>query len=150
MKRIAVGSVFALSVWLITPTCHAQDSLERGLLRQAPKLIKHFKDHNYKNVGVLKFLVSREGTGFSDNVGTLNLLAARRLELALILANDPRTPVGITADASDVARKIVGASHLSKAGREKLFTGKYPLAWGKDVVQPDAFVTGTTEVCQLA
>jgi hypothetical protein len=132
---------------LAAPACYAQDdSLERGLLRQAPKMIKYFKQHGYKNVGVLKFLVSRESKGFSDNVGTFNLLAARRLELALILANDPNAPVGITANASEVARKIDGASHLSKEGREKLFAGKYPLAWGKGTVQPDAFVTGATEI----
>ncbi len=146
MKRLVLGSVLGMSALLLAPAAQAQDSLERGLLGQAPTLIKYFKDKGYKNVGVLKFLVSREGQAFSDNVGTLNLLAARRLELALILANDPQLPVGIISNASDVARKITGANHLSKEGRERLFTGQYPLAWGTDKVQPDAFVTGTTEV----
>ena len=146
MQRCAFALLLGLSAWLMTPACLAQDSLERGLLKHAPNLIKHFKDNDYKNVGVLKFLVSREGKPFTDNAGTLNLLAARRLELALILANDPRTPIGIIDNASEVARKIPGASHLSQDGRKKLFTSQYPLAWGKDKVDPDAFVTGTTAI----
>src|ERR1019366_1171822 len=148
MKRYALGLVLFVSAWLMTPLGHAQESLERGLLRQAPVLIKYFQnpERNYKNVGVLKFLVSREGKPFTDNVGTLNLLAARRLELALVLANDPRTPVGIIENASSIARTITGSSHLSKDGRDRLFTGKYRLAWGKETVEADAFVTGTIEI----
>jgi hypothetical protein len=147
MKRCVVGLVLGISAWLGASTCHAQESLERGLLRQAPKLIKYFKDQGYKNVGVLKFLVMREGDKkFSDNVGTMNLLAARRLELALILANDPRNPVGIIDNASAVASRIAGASHLKKDARQKLFTSEYPLAWGKNMVRPDAFVTGKAEI----
>jgi hypothetical protein len=146
MTRSIIALILVAAGGLHSPVCHAQDSLERGLLRQAPKLIDYFKQKGYRNVGVLKFLVSREGGGFTDNVGTLNLLAARRLELALILANDPRMPVGILENASEVANKIKGVSHLSKEGREKLFTGRYPLAWGKDSEQPDAFATGTAEI----
>ena len=146
MKRFTLAILLALSAWGLTPTCHAQDSLEKGLLKQAPRLIKYFQEHGYQNIGVLKFLVSREGKGFTDNIGTFNMLAARRLERALILANDPRSPVGIVDNASDVARNIPGANHLSTEGRQKLFSEKYPLAWGKDTVQPDAFVTGTSEI----
>ena len=146
MQRLIMGVVLGTSVLLTTPPCRAQEPIERALRRQAPGLITHFKENGYKNVGVLKFLVSREGEIPSDNVGTMNLLAARRLELALNLANDKSKPVGIIANASDVARAINGASHLSKEGREKLFTGQYPLSWGKDKVRPDAFVTGTTEI----
>jgi hypothetical protein len=147
MKRCVVGLVLGISAWLGASTCQGQESLERGLLKQAPKLIKYFKDQGYKNVGVLKFLVMREGDKkFSDNVGTMNLLAARRLELALILANDPRNPVGIIDNASAVASRIAGASHLKKDARQKLFTSEYPLAWGKDMVRPDAFVTGKAEI----
>ncbi len=146
MVRYAVGLLLGLPLWLVPAPGRAQESLERGLLRQAPRLIKYFKEQGYKNVGVLKFLVAREGESFTDNVGTLNLLVARRLELALILANDPRAPIGITANASEVARTIAGASHLSKEGRQKLFQAQYPLAWGKETVQPDAFITGTAQI----
>ena len=64
-------------------SCRAEDSLEQGLLKQAPKLIEDFKKRGYKNIGVLKFQVQHEGADF-DTVGTFNLLAARRLERALI------------------------------------------------------------------
>jgi hypothetical protein len=143
MKRCILGLVLGISGLLVESTCHAQESLERGLLKQAPNLIKYFKAQGYKNVGVLKFLAMREGDEkFSDNIGAMNLLTARRLETALILANDPKNPVGIIDNASAVASRIAGASHLKKDSRQKLFTSEYPLAWGNDMVRPDAFVTG--------
>jgi hypothetical protein len=143
MKYCIMGFMLGMSCWLATSNCQAQDSMERRLLQQAPKLIKYFKDHGYKNVGVLKFLAAHEGQKLKDNLGTLNQLSARRLELALMLNNDPINPVGIVDKASDVASNISGASHLSAEGRQKLFTAMYPLAWGKEKVHPDAFVTGT-------
>jgi hypothetical protein len=144
-RMLAYGA--ALAACFLAGSAQAQESLERAMLQQAPKLIQHFQKHGYKNVGVLKFLVNREGAkGFSDNTGTLNLLLARRLELALVLANDPKHPVGIIEDASAVAQKTAGASHLNKEGRLKLFAPSYPLAWGNDKVQADAFVTGTAEI----
>jgi hypothetical protein len=145
MKRAMVCSA-ALAAFLSAPVV-AQESLERAMLKQAPQLIQHFKEHGYKNVGVLKFLVNREGQQkFSDKAGTLNLLLARRLELALILANDPKTPIGIIEDASAIAQKTPGANHLSKEGRLKLFEPSYPLAWGTDKVRANAFVTGTANI----
>ncbi len=122
-------------------------TLESGLLARAPALVRHFQAKKYRNVGVLKFLVARPGDrGFSDNVGTLNMLLARRLEVALVLANDPKAPVGIIRNASAVAARTTGASHRSPAGRKKLFEPDYPLAWGKRQVRADAFVTGIAQV----
>jgi hypothetical protein len=146
MRNFTILLVLAVAAWFAPGNCQAQESLERGLLREAPRLIKYFQQHGYKNVGVLKFLVAREGQKFTDNVGAFNELAARRLEMALILANDPVAPIGIIDNASDTAQKIAGASHLSKAGRLKLLSARYPLAWGKESVAPDAFVTGTIEI----
>ncbi|WP_020472697.1 hypothetical protein [Zavarzinella formosa] len=123
----------------------AQDpvSLERTLARTAPDVIKHLKDKGYQNVGVLKFLVVKgDDQKLSDNAGTLNRTVARQLEMGLILANDPLKPIGIIDDASSVAAKTPGANHLSKEGRLKLFEPSYPLAWGKEDVMADAFVTG--------
>ena len=42
----------------------------------------------------------------SDNLGTINALLARRLEVALVLANDPRNPIGIIDDAPMWIRSI--------------------------------------------
>jgi hypothetical protein len=84
MKRCIMGLVLGISAWLGTSTCHAQESLERGLLRQAPELIKYFKDQGYKNIGVLKFMAMHEGKDkFSDNIGAMNLLTAQRLARAI-------------------------------------------------------------------
>src|SRR5262245_27454377 len=93
----------------------AAEPLERELVGQAPDIITRLKERHYANVGLLKFLVTRDGQRFSDNVGTLNLQLAKRLEIALILANDPKDPVGIIEDANAVAHRIPGANHLSRA-----------------------------------
>src|SRR5438046_3103528 len=121
MRRYLMGSILVLAAWQLAPACRAQESLEKGMLRRAPKIIQYCQEKGYQNVGVLKFLVSRAGEPFTDNVGTLNSLAARRLELAMILSNDPKTPIGIIDNASAVASTIAGASHLTMAGRTKLF-----------------------------
>ena len=151
-NRPQAGQVTAIVALLVaTPFGRPAElpSLERGLVNQAPALLAHFKARGCKNVGVLKFLIAREGDrkrGFSDNVGTLNMLLARRLEVALVLANDPRAPLGIIRNASVVAARTSGANHLKPAGRRKLFDPDYPLAWGKKEVRADGFVTGTAEI----
>lgn len=122
------------------------ERLELALVRQAKPAIRLLKERGYRNVGVLKFLVAKEGGKLSDNVGTLNTNLATRLEVALIVANDPRTPLGIIHDASSVAARTPGANHLSAEGRRKLFETRYPLAWGDRQVEADAFITGLVQV----
>ena len=122
--------------------------LESALLDRAKALVKHSKEKDVKTVGVLKFLGAKDGSDFSDNLGTINTLLARRLELALILANDPRNPIGVVDDASAVAAKTPGANHRTPEGRKILFGSRYKLAWGDPRVRvtPDAFVTGLVNV----
>src|SRR5262245_66682710 len=98
MIRIA----FALIVVGIAAPARGAD-LEGALLDRAKALIKHSQAKGYTNVGVLKFLGTKDGRIVSDNLGTVNTLVARRLELALVLANDPRNPVGVIDDATAVA-----------------------------------------------
>jgi hypothetical protein len=137
---------------LLAPRAGAAEtpSLEKELLRAGQEVIKHCEDKGYKNIGVLKFQVSKDGKPFSDNVGTLNVFLARRLEVALVLAQQNRekhpNPVGIIDNATAVAHRTKGANHLSGEGRLKLFGASYPLAWGKSQVRPDAFITGTAEI----
>lgn len=142
--------IWLTAIALALPSiCWSQEpvSLERTLVRAAPDILKHCRDHGYKNVGVLKFLVHKADTDtLSDNVGTLNRTVARRLELGMILANNAREPIGVIENASDVAASIPGANHLTREGRLKLFERKYPLAWGKDPVTADAFITGLVSV----
>ena len=106
-----------LAALFSTPPLHAQQpvSLERTLVRAAPAVMKYCQEHDYKNIGVLKFLVVKAGQDkITDNVGTLNRTVARQLEMGLILSNDRKTPIGIIDNASDIAAGIPGANHLTK------------------------------------
>jgi hypothetical protein len=145
MLRIAL---FVAAVVGVAAPARGAD-LEALLLDRAKGLVKHCKDNDYKTVGVLKFLAAKDGANFSDNLGTINTLLARRLELALILANDPRNPIGIIDDASAVAAKTPGANHRTPQGRTVLLDrARYKLAWGdpRVSVRPDAFLTGLVDV----
>lgn len=145
MTRIAF-TLAALALGFAAPARGAD--LEGALLDRAKALVKFSQARGYKTVGVLKFLGTKDGRNFSDNLGTVNTLLARRLELALLLANDPRNPVGIIDDASAVAAKTPGGNHLTPEGRKALFSGQYKRAWGDPSVKvrPNAFLTGLVEV----
>jgi hypothetical protein len=123
----------------------APPRLEKALLQQGPRLMDYLKKQKFQNVGVLKFQVRKDGK-LTDHAGPINHTIARRLEVALVLANDEKSPIGIIENASAVAAKTMGANHLSPKGRTKLFEPKYPLAWGKAKVSADAFVTGVVTV----
>jgi hypothetical protein len=144
-------AVLCLSVILTTTinTIRAAEpppELNRALVRQAEPVIKLCQKRGYKNVGVLKFLATKDNKSFNDNVGPLNLLLARRLEIAMILQNDRLAPVGIAVDANTVAAGLKGASYLKKDERAHLFDAEYSAAWGGQKVKPDAFVTGAVSI----
>ena len=139
----AVASFAAL---VLAGPAPAAPSLEQALIANAPAVVKKLQAMGCRNVGVLKFLATKDGDKLSDNVGTLNMTLANRLEIALLLADDPKTPLGIITNASAVAQRTPGASHLTRDGRLKLFGATYPLAWGHEQVEADAFVTGTTQI----
>src|SRR5262249_48446573 len=120
----ALGAVVLCSL-LGSVAARADDSLELALVKQAPQLVRALRDKGYRRVGVLKFLVTKDGSRFSDNVGTLNLTLAQRLEVALVLANGPKETLGILRDASAVAATVKGANHLTRDGRLKLFNAEY-------------------------
>jgi hypothetical protein len=124
----------------------AAPTLEEALVAHAPAVVKRLQAMGCRNVGVLKFLVTKDGDKLSDNVGPLNMTLANRLEIALVLANDPKNPLGVIENASAVAQRTTGANHLNREGRLKLFGARYPLAWGKEQVDADGFVTGTVQV----
>src|SRR5262245_10046917 len=142
------GTVLTLAAVLAMPGRAAADQLEKELLKQAPTIIQHLQSKGYKNVGVLKFRVKKGSEAITDSVGVLNQTLAQRLEIALVLANDNdvKKQLGIVQNASSVAAGLRGASHLTRDGRQVLFKGQYPLAWGKQQVTPDAFLTGIAEV----
>jgi hypothetical protein len=144
MNTARIGTLSATLALFVTALAGPAraESLAQGLQEQAPQVMKYLREQGYRNVGVLKFRV-KKGNTVSDRVGTLNTTLATRLETALLLAEDPRLPVGLIRDASGVAAGIPGADHRTAEGRLKLFASdKYPLLWGTDTVAPDAFVTG--------
>jgi hypothetical protein len=87
-----------------------------------------------------------EGQGKATDIGELNQTVADRLELALILKVDLKAPLGVIRTATCVAEKTAGADHTTSPGREKLFAARYPLAWGSEQVQADAFLTGVARL----
>jgi hypothetical protein len=143
--RILRGQLALLAALFAAPAAGAE-TLDRTLLKQAPRVIAYLKEHGTKNVGVLKFRVKKGDEAASDRVGPLNLNLAGRLEIALVLATDLKQPLGIIRNADAVAATLPGANHLTKPGRQALFHGRYPLAWGDQQVEPDAFLTGVAVV----
>jgi hypothetical protein len=121
-------------------------SLQRQLLKAAPQVLDYARKNGYRNLAVLKFRVKQGKRPITDRIGPLNLRVADQLELALVVKNPVNNPLGIVHDASSVAAKISGANHLTEEGRAPLFTGEFPLAWGKGKVTPDLFVTGVIEL----
>jgi hypothetical protein len=140
-----------LAVCAGTSSAAEGDTLDAVLMEQAPQILKYLRDHKYQNVGVLKFRV-KQGEALSDNVGPLNLTIANRLEVALVLANDPQEPVGIIERASNAVFRSppalrLRASYLTEEGRRALFqVSEYRLPWGNGKpVEPNAFLTGIVE-----
>ncbi|HEX3147931.1 MAG TPA: hypothetical protein VHR66_07590 [Gemmataceae bacterium] len=144
MFRIA----FILTALVGVSTSARGADLEGALLDRAKGLVKHCQQSGYRTIGVLKFLGVKEGGDLSDNLGTINTLLARRLEIAFVLANDPRNPIGVIDEASTVAARTSGASHRTPEGRRALLAAQYKLAWGdpRTRVTPDAFLTGLVGV----
>src|SRR6202030_1539461 len=99
------------------------------------------RDRGYHNVGVLDFLVVKDDQSFRDNSGSLRLFLAQQLEVALVLANDPRQPLGLIPSAAISQRTPLANPH-TRAGRRTLLSVRFPLAWGEQEVLADAFVTG--------
>jgi hypothetical protein len=120
--------------------------LENG---RADLVMKYLRDHNYKNVAVLRFEVKKGSAPMSMAAGQLNSLMATRLENALIHLVDKSQPIGITRGASAVAAaKDRQATYHTVAGRQNLFKFNYPLAWNNQSVKVDAFLTGRLETSQ--
>lgn len=121
------------------------DRMDEGLLQAAPNIMKYLQDHNYKNVGVLKFRVKKGATP-TFNIGPLNSNMASRLENALVLLNEQEKPLGIIHDASKIAAEKNLPSYMNPVGRQRLFAEQYPLAWGDKKVKVDVFLTGLVSV----
>src|SRR5262245_15689853 len=126
--RRAILALFMLATTAVAAS--AKDPLptvEQALKEKAPAIMEYLRANNCKTVGVLKFLVSKDGKTLSPSVGTLNTTLANRLEVALILADDQDPPINIIHNASAAAAVLRGANHTTPKGRAVLFGyDKYP------------------------
>jgi hypothetical protein len=126
----------------------ADEGLDSRLLQEAPGILKFCRDKGFKNVGILKFQIKKGDKPASHSAGTLTVDLPRRLETALLLKDDPKQPLGIIHNASAVAAKIPGATHLTAEGRQKLFSAQYTLAWKSPPVSADAFLVGVVKLSE--
>ena len=138
---------FAASLCLLLPGLARADHIDDELVKNAEKMVKALQDKGYKNVGVIKFLVRRGKDELNANVGPINLNLATRVENALLLGMDPSKPLGVIRDATQIsAAADPKMSVRTAAARIAMFKPTYPLAWGKDKVSADAFITGTVDL----
>lgn len=145
-KQLLIAFAAIAAMLCATPSAHA-DNIDNELLKLSPQLVKALQEKGYKNVGVLKFMVKVGKQSPSANAGPLNLVMATRIENALIHASSDTQPLGVTRDATTVAAKADRKfTTLTSEGRAAIFKHKYPLAWGNELVVPDAFVTGNVEL----
>jgi len=141
--KIAVWGLVAL-LWC-QPVTASDKTLERQLAKHAPLILERLREQGIKNVGVLKFRTVEPEQRPTDNAGTFNSLLAQRVEAALFVKLPHDSEMKIVRDASSVAATLPGASHLQPDGRARLFSAKYPVAWGDESVGVDAFVTGVAQ-----
>jgi hypothetical protein len=146
----AGAALLALAAWGAAPAARA-DNIDEMLLTKARSVAEQLHTQGYHNIGVLPFRVEK---GTKPYAGRLNALLATRLENALILREDDdkneedkRAPLGVTRGAGAVATAHgLQPTQLDAAGRRRLFQYDYPLAWGKQAVKVDAFLTGHLKV----
>jgi hypothetical protein len=143
---LAVTALALAGLALPAPLARA-NPIDLELKQLGPMILEYCQAKGWKNVGVLKFRVQMGKGAAGWNAGQLNSIMALRLENVLILANDADHPIGITRNASAVAmQQSPKVDYLTAAGRQQLLQGTYPLAWGKQRVKVDAFLTGLVTI----
>jgi hypothetical protein len=123
------------------------DNLDDRLLKATPGIVRQLEGE-HKNVGVLHFRVEKGknvGAKAAFSIGTIAESLAERVENALVLCDKDTLNVIHDASATAAAAKV-GAWYRSPGERPKLFKPHYPLAWGTQKVEADAFLTGVVKV----
>jgi hypothetical protein len=124
----------------------AEKGLDVALLKAAPRIALYLSNKGYKSVGVLPFKVKKGTRQPSYDAAPLAANLPGRLENALVMtmsSDDESKALKIIRDAAGSAsQQRVGSWTRSKAAFDKLFSTRYPLAWGKRTAQPDVFLTG--------
>ncbi len=138
--------LLGLAVLLAGSRSTRADNLDIQLAYHASSLVPMLEKKGYHNVGVLHFRVQREGFKETFNLGPLSDNLATRVENALVIGCNTEKPMGVIRDASALAAAKKLAWFHSEQARKKLFDQTYHLAWGKQMVKPDAFLTGVVKV----
>src|SRR5438552_2059082 len=136
-RRVALALALAAAA---APAVRA-DNLDDRLLRATPEIVHKLHDEGHKNVGVLHFRVEKGknvGAKAAFSLGTIAESLAERVENALVLCDKDSLNVIHDASATAAAAKV-GAWFREPGQRPKLFKPQYPLAWGKQKVEADAF-----------
>lgn len=146
--RILVYLIFSIVSTAVNVTPAFSTTIQEELQRRAPEIIDFLVRKNLKTIGVLKFRVQPPGGAVTDKAGTINSMLADRFEVALILANpfDEQLQLNIIRDANSQLASNPRAHHLSKEGRLQFFGAEYQPAWGKKLLDADAFLTGIVQV----
>ena len=110
----------------------AHVTIDRALAEKSPAVMEFIVANGYRNVGILGFRVRAIDTAGAEANGLLNRSLASRLEVALVLAEKPLSPVGIV--------RVGAAAAPEPEGRAALFARRFPMAWGTEQVQPDVFL----------
>jgi hypothetical protein len=145
MRRWGNPALAGVAAVLLVAGPARADALDELVVNNAEDLVQQLAGRGYKNVGVLKFAVRKVGDkSFNMKDGRLNDAMSLRVENALVRNLDPKSPeFGVAKSAGTVAAGLdPSASYLSPTGRADLFKHKYPLRWGSQAVELDAFLVG--------
>lgn len=116
---------------------------ENTIIRESAQIVKSLHKVGCKNVGVLNFRVQIRNGNEKFQAGGIGSRMAQWLQNGLVFAQNPADPIGVIDNASSVvAQKLPNANYRTADARQKLFSIKYPLAWGDSVVVPDFLLTG--------
>lgn len=134
------GLAAGLVLFLLIPGAGppAPSTIDRGLAIGAPAVMQFLRENGYRNVGVLSFRVRSGDSPKAETAALLSQSLAARLEVALVLVEDLKNPVGIV--------RIGGTRAADPAARAALFASHYPLAWGSEQVKADAFLSGEAQL----
>src|SRR5205823_11019450 len=71
LYRLALPALVLGLVACAAPTARA-DNIDAGLIKKAPEIVKYLKDHDYKNVGVLRFQLQKGKGSPTFSAGPIN------------------------------------------------------------------------------
>jgi len=135
------------------PAAQGAEDVDREIRRSADRILQKLRQRNLRTVGVLPFGVQPHNQDRARyKQGQINQNLADRLQIALILANNPEDPVNVLMNVNAVAKNKLpqGQSHLDPQGRRTLMGLRYTRAWKESMraveLKPDVLLTGIAKI----